>query len=95
MFLLHRHTALGLLLPALFSPGERLGFLLAAQGLLGREVRACQLLGGAGGRGTGAVVLWESGGPSPLPPERVFPRKGRAARSPAGGSMSQRPPPAT
>ena len=70
MFLLYHRTALGLLLPALFSPGERLGFLPAAQGLLGREVGACQLLGGAGGRGTGCSCPLGVWGPLP-PPTRT------------------------
>lgn len=38
-------------LPPAPGRGERVGFLLAEQGLLGREGRACQLLSEAGGLG--------------------------------------------
>lgn len=67
MFLLHRRRALGLLLPALFSPGERIGFLPAAQGLLGRDFGACQLLGGAGGRAPVQLSSRSLGAPPPSP----------------------------
>lgn len=70
-----------------FSPGS--------SGAAGKGIRSLPAPWWSWRPGPGAVVLWESGGPSALPPERVSLRKGRAARSPAGGSVSQRPPPVT
>lgn len=57
-------------------PGERLGVLLAEQGLLGREGRACQLLGGAGGLGHGCSCSLGDWGPIP-PPIRTSGFSGR------------------
>lgn len=62
------------------------------QGLLGREVRSLPAPWWSWRPGHRCrLSSWESGGPL-LPPETgVFPGRGRAARSPAGSSMSQRP----
>lgn len=56
-------------------PGERLGFLLAVQGLLGREDRACQLLGGAWRPGARAQLSSGKLGAQP-PPTRTSASQG-------------------
>lgn len=91
MLLLHSRMAFGLLLPALFSPrGETWFFSWQSRGCWEGKAEPASFLVELEAWGTAAVVLWEVGGPSPLPPEPATLRRGRAARSPAGGIMSQR-----
>lgn len=65
MLLLHSQTAFGLLLPALFSLGGDLVFSWQCRDCWEGKTEPASFLMELEAWGTDAVVLWETGGPSP------------------------------